>query len=98
LAEDGGVRHPRCAGGGVPRAARGGDVGPAGAGKGGGAVRFRSRRPEPRAHAGFSRPRGRDLGIGARRSPESTEVRLAVYYLPLALLAIAWEAASRLEI
>src|SRR5262249_49631018 len=102
LAQDGDLRHPRCAGGGLPRAARGGDVGAPGKGQGGRGDEFRPRRSAPVQVEGLRRAGRRDLGPGARRGAEGARqaprMKRLLDFGPLLLLAVLWEASVRLHL
>src|ERR1700690_4172366 len=83
-AEDGDLRHPRRAGGGLSRRQGGGDVGAA------------------RPHQDHRRKGRRDLEPGEGRSHQGAgkarAMKQVMRYLPLLLLAVAWELAARLEL
>src|SRR5204862_4839445 len=98
--------HPRRAGGGLPRRPRGGDVGAARPHQD--HRRHQVRQEQPRRVQGqaLRRQGGRDLEPGARRGDQgaggaravSAATTTLLRYLPLLLLAIGWETASRLEL
>ena len=101
-AQDRDLRHPRRAGGGLSRRTRGGDVGAAGPDQGHRRDQIRQARSEHFAQQGVRREGRPNLESGARRGDQGAGAervtRTAVRYLPLLLLAVAWELAARLNI
>src|SRR5450631_3067865 len=101
-AEDGDLRHPRRAGGGLSRRPGGGDVGAAGAHQDHRRYQVRQDRSARPQGQGLRRKGGRDLEPGERRSHQGAgkarAMKQVMRYLPLLLLAVAWELAARLEL
>ena len=99
-AQDRDLRHPRRAGGGLSRRARGGDVGAARPHQGDRRHQIRQARSEHPAQQGVRRKGRRNLEPGARRGDQGAgdqgkrdaeHAASRFRYLPLLLLALAWE-------
>src|SRR5450830_1341104 len=102
-AKNGDLRHPRRAGGGLSRRPGGGDVGAAGPHQDHRRYQVRQERSQHLQGQALRREGGRDLEPGEGRGHQGAGQARAmtqslIRYLPLLILAIAWELAARLEL